>query len=237
MARQLRARSWKREHVAMYAGMPRALNGLAVLDRVLAEEGFPRPPLRHEVRLADHTTVVAQRGTDGPAVVLLHAVCLDWRMWEPVLHDDTLVLLFMCCHPSLSPASQIALTLRAVGGLTTGEIARAFLVPEATMTRRVTRAKQSIRDSGVPFGMPENGLSSVLHVLYLIFNEGYVTTAGPNLQRPDLATEAIRLTRIVHRLAPDNAEVTGLLALMLLTDARRPARTAPDGRIIPMDEQ
>jgi predicted RNA polymerase sigma factor len=147
------------------------------------------------------------------------------------------VLLFMCCHRSLSPASQIALTLRAVGGLTTAEIARAFLVPEATMTRRVTRAEQSIRDSGVPFGVPANGLDSVLHVLYLIFNEGYVSTAGPDLQRPDLAAEAIRLTRLVHRLLPEDAEVTGLLALMLLTDARRPARTAPDGRMIPMDEQ
>ncbi|GAB3872759.1 sigma factor-like helix-turn-helix DNA-binding protein [Kibdelosporangium lantanae] len=186
-------------------------------------------------------TVAARRLTDLlRAEQARHRRETDYRplpTGTAVDHDDTLVLLFMCCHPSLSPASQIALTLRAVGGLTTGEIARAFLVPEATMTRRVTRAKQSIRDSGVPFGMPENGLSSVLHVLYLIFNEGYVTTAGPNLQRPDLATEAIRLTRIVHRLAPDNAEVTGLLALMLLTDARRPARTAPDGRIIPMDEQ
>jgi RNA polymerase sigma factor (sigma-70 family) len=156
--------------------------------------------------------------------------------------DDTLILLFMCCHPALSPASQIALTLRAVGGLTTAEIARAFLVPEATMTRRISRAKQRIKDSGIPFGMPPGGqrterLGAVLHVLYLIFNEGYASTSGPNLQRGELSAEAIRLARMVHRLLPDDGEVTGLLALMLLTDARRPARTGPDGALIPMAEQ
>ncbi|MEU8378093.1 DUF6596 domain-containing protein, partial [Streptosporangium sp. NPDC048865] len=156
--------------------------------------------------------------------------------------DDTLVLLFMCCHPSLSATSQIALTLRAVGGLTTAEIARAFLVPEATMTRRITRAKRSIKDSGVPFAVPSGPeraerLRVVLHVLYLIFNEGYASTSGPDLQRVELSTEAIRLTRVVHRLLPDDGEVTGLLALMVLTDARRPARTGPDGALIPMAEQ
>ncbi|WP_440089521.1 RNA polymerase sigma factor [Streptosporangium sp. LJ11] len=156
--------------------------------------------------------------------------------------DDTLILLFMCCHPSLSAASQIALTLRAVGGLTTAEIARAFLVPEATMTRRITRAKRSVKDSGVPFGIPSGPeraerLRVVLHVLYLIFNEGYASTSGPNLQRVELSAEAIRLTRMVHRLLPDDGEVTGLLALMVLTDARRPARTGPDGSLVPMAEQ
>lgn len=156
--------------------------------------------------------------------------------------DDTLILLFMCCHPSLPPASQIALTLRAVGGLTTAEVARAFLVPEATMTRRISRAKQRIKDSGVPFGLPLGSeraerLGAVLHVLYLIFNEGYATTAGPSLQRGDLSAEAIRLARMVHRLLPDDGEVTGLIALMLLTDARRQARTGPDGGLIPMAEQ
>ena len=152
------------------------------------------------------------------------------------------ILLFMCCHPSLSPASQIALTLRAVGGLTTAEVARAFLVPEATMTRRISRAKKSIKDSGIPFGLPPDEeraarLAAVIHVLYLIFNEGYASTSGPSLQRVELTTEAIRLARIVHQLVPDDAEVTGLLALMLLTDARRPARTSPDGALIPMAEQ
>jgi RNA polymerase sigma factor (sigma-70 family) len=160
----------------------------------------------------------------------------------PSESDDTLILLFMCCHPSLSPASQIALTLRAVGGLTTAEVARAFLVPEPTMTRRISRAKQRVKDSGIPFGMPPDSerterLRAVLHVLYLIFNEGYVSTSGPSLQRAELSAEAIRLARIVRRLLPDDGEVTGLLALMLLTDARRPARTGPDGALIPMAEQ
>jgi RNA polymerase sigma factor (sigma-70 family) len=161
---------------------------------------------------------------------------------RPESSDDSLVLLFLCCHPSLSPASQIALTLRAVGGLTTTEIARAFLVPEATMARRISRAKQSIKDSGLPFRLPPGSerldrLAAVLHVLYLIFNEGYVSTSGPSLHRPELSAEAIRLTRMVHRLLPDDSEVTGLLALMLLTDARRLARTGPDGALIPMAEQ
>jgi RNA polymerase sigma factor (sigma-70 family) len=160
----------------------------------------------------------------------------------PADSDDALILLFMCCHPSLSPASQIALTLRAVGGLTTAEVARAFLVPESTMTRRITRAKQTSADSGVPFGMPpaaerSQRLAAVLHVLYLIFNEGYATTAGPSLHRAELSAEAIRLARMVHRLLPDDGEVAGLLALMLLTDARRPARTGPAGELVPMAEQ
>ena len=156
--------------------------------------------------------------------------------------DDTLVLLFMCCHPALSSASAIALTLRAVGGLTTAEIAKSFLVPEATMAQRISRAKQSIESSQVPFSMPEaveraERLSSVLHVLYLIFNEGYTSSSGASLHRTDLSNEAIRLTRAVHQLLPADAQVTGLLALMLLTDARRTARTGPLGELIPLDEQ
>jgi RNA polymerase sigma factor (sigma-70 family) len=156
--------------------------------------------------------------------------------------DDTLILLFMCCHPSLSPASQIALTLRALGGLTTADVGRALLVPEDTVTRRISRAKQTIRESGTPFRLPSSverseRLAVVLHVLYLIFNEGYVSTAGPSLQRVDLATEAIRLARIGARLVPGDSEVAGLLALMLLTDARRAARTGPTGDLIPMGEQ
>ncbi|HLL61648.1 MAG TPA: sigma-70 family RNA polymerase sigma factor, partial [Propionibacteriaceae bacterium] len=156
--------------------------------------------------------------------------------------DDSLALLFLCCHPSLAPAAQTALTLRAVGGLTTAEIARAFLVSEATMTRRISRAKQAVRDSGARFAMPVGDvyaerLSVVLQVLYLIFNEGYATTAGEHLQRSDLTAEAIRLTRMVHRSRPEDDEVTGLLALMLLTDARRPARTDEHGDLVPMAEQ
>ena len=156
--------------------------------------------------------------------------------------DDTLNLLFLCCHPALTSSSAIALTLRAVGGLTTAEIASAFLVPEATMAQRISRAKQSIRASGVPFEAPDaeeraGRLRSVLHVLYLIFNEGYAASAGPELQRADLAVEAIRLARAVRALLPGDGEVAGLLALMLLTDARRPARTGPGGELIPLAEQ
>jgi RNA polymerase sigma factor (sigma-70 family) len=162
---------------------------------------------------------------------------------EPdVNQDDTLILFFMCCHPALTPSSAIALTLRAVGGLTTAEIAHAFLVPEATMAQRISRAKQSIKSSGIPFRMPSSHeqaqrLRSVLHVLYLIFNEGYTSSSGTQLHRVELAQEAIRLARAVHSLATDDPEVAGLLALMLLTDARRRARTCADGELIPLDKQ
>jgi RNA polymerase sigma factor (sigma-70 family) len=156
--------------------------------------------------------------------------------------DDTLTLLFLCCHPALSPASQVALTLRAVGGLTTAEIARAFLVPEPTLAQRISRAKQKIRTSDVPFELPPpderaERLRVVLHVLYLVFNEGYTSSSGPDLRRDDLTAEAIRLTRAVHRLLPEAGEVAGLLALMLLTDARRAARTREGGDLVPLTEQ
>jgi RNA polymerase sigma factor (sigma-70 family) len=156
--------------------------------------------------------------------------------------DDTLALLFMCCHPSLSPSSQLALTLRAVGGLSTAEIANAFLVPEATMAQRISRAKQTIKGSGARFDLPPTAerperLRVVLHVLYLLFNEGYTTSAGPSLQRRDLTVEAIRLTRMLHDVLPGEGEVAGLLALMLLTDARRAARTDDEGMIVPLAEQ
>ncbi len=157
-------------------------------------------------------------------------------------HDDTLTLLFLCCHPTLSAPSQLALILRAVGGLTTAEIARAFFVPEATMAQRISRAKQSIKAAGTPFAMPpeierDDRLRVVLHVLYLIFNEGYTSSSGPDLQRGDLTREAIRLTRAVHGILPDDGEVAGLLALMLLTDARHAARSGPDGSLVPLAEQ
>lgn len=156
--------------------------------------------------------------------------------------DDTLVVLFLCCHPVLSPASAIALTLRAVGGLTTEEIAHAFLVPEATMAQRISRAKQRIRSSGEPFRMPSRPewsvrLRSVLHVLYLIYNEGYTTSGGAALHRVELSHEAIRLTRMLHEVLPADPEVTGLLALMLLTDARRPARIGADGTPVALPDQ
>ncbi|GAA4203931.1 RNA polymerase sigma factor [Actinocatenispora rupis] len=156
--------------------------------------------------------------------------------------DDTLVLLYLCCHPTLTPASQTALTLRAVGGLTTAEIARAFLVPEATMAARISRAKQRIRAAGSTFRLPDEveraeRLRVVLHVLYLIFNEGYTVSAGAGLHRTDLAREAIRLTRMVRAQLPDDDEVTGLLALMLLTHARRAARTTATGDLVPLADQ
>ncbi|HET6949351.1 MAG TPA: DUF6596 domain-containing protein, partial [Acidimicrobiales bacterium] len=156
--------------------------------------------------------------------------------------DDTLTLLFLCCHPALTPPSQVALTLRAVGGLSTAEIARAFLVPEATMAQRINRAKQRVKAAGAGFELPPPAeqaqrLGVVLHVLYLVFNEGYTATSGTRLVRAELTDEAIRLARELHRLVPGAGEVAGLLALMLLTDARRPARTAPDGSLVPLSEQ
>jgi len=161
---------------------------------------------------------------------------------HPSDEDDTLTLLFLCAHPALSPASQVALTLRAVGGLSTAEIARAFLVPEATIAQRISRGKQRIKASGIPFRLPAeperaDRLRVVLHVLYLIFNEGYTATFGPDLQRGELTAEAIRLTRKLLRLLPEDGEAAGLLALMLLTEARRAARTGPDGSLVPLAEQ
>jgi RNA polymerase sigma factor (sigma-70 family) len=156
--------------------------------------------------------------------------------------DDTLTVLFLCCHPALTPASSIALTLRAVGGLTTAEVAAAFGVPEATMAQRISRAKQKIKSSGEAFRLPAepdrpSAVRSVLHVLYLIFNEGYAASTGPSLHRVELSAEAIRLARLAHRMLPDDGEAAGLLALMLLTDARRPARSDPGGDLVPLDEQ
>ncbi|HEU4886629.1 MAG TPA: sigma-70 family RNA polymerase sigma factor, partial [Thermoanaerobaculia bacterium] len=181
--------------------------------------------LRAELARRRRETFVVMQATDEVAPVT-----------EDAEQDDTLILLFMCCHSSLTRPSAIALTLRAVGGLTTAEIANAFLVPEATMAQRISRAKQRIKSSGVPFDMPTNReraerLGAVLHVLYLIFNEGYASSSGADLQRRDLSNEAIRLTRAVRHLLPEDTEVTGLLALMLLTDARRAARSGPDGEL------
>ncbi|MBP2338872.1 RNA polymerase sigma factor (sigma-70 family) [Saccharothrix coeruleofusca] len=160
---------------------------------------------------------------------------------EPV-RDDLLELLFLCCHPVLTPASRMALTLRAVAGLTTAEIAAAFLVPDKTMGQRVSRAKQRLKEAGARFELPpeaerERALGDVLHVLYLLFNEGYSASSGPALRRPDLTAEAVRLTTRLHRELPDSGETAGLLALMLLTEARGAARTGPDGELVPLAEQ
>jgi RNA polymerase sigma factor (sigma-70 family) len=225
----------------------------ALLDAALQwpKEGLPDNPRGWLIRVAhrrmtDHLrSEIARRrredvaGTRVPRDQYLAPAADAPRTPES---DDTLTLLFLCCHPALTPGAQVPLTLRAVGGLTTPEIARAFLVPEATMSKRITRAKQKIKQSGAGFRTPPAAelparLDAVLQVLYLIFNEGYTSTAGPDLARPDLTAEAIRLTRAVRRLRPDDQEVAGLLALMLLTDARRPARTEPDGSLVPMAEQ
>lgn len=211
-------------------------------------EGIPESPRGWLIRVASRRMAdmvrseMARREREA-------AIAEEEPLVEPVEEmeaemdpEDTLILLFMCCHPALSASSAIALTLRAVGGLTTTEIANAFLVPEATMAQRISRAKQSIRASGVPFRAPtpqERGerLEAVLHVLYLIFSEGYASSIGARLQRLDLAREAIRLTRGARALLPEDTEVAGLLALMLLTDARKGARTGRDGDLVPLDKQ
>lgn len=215
------------------------------------DDGIPTNPgawLYHVAvrRLTDHvrSEMSRRRREDAVAAELaVEAAYVPHHVGDLEIEgDDTLALMFMCCHPALTAPTAIALTLRAVGGLTTGEIANAFLVPEATMAQRISRAKQSIRRSSIAFELPREQeraerLRSVLQILYLMFNEGYTSTAGPNLNQPDLSNEAIRLTRAIHAFLPDDAEVAGLLGLMLLTDARRAARTGPNGELIPLDEQ
>ncbi len=219
---------WPRDGVP---GNPRAWLAQAAFRRMTDRIRRESARRRRETEVAEEEARVSEAGPDSDPA---KDVVPD--------EDDALVLLFMCCHPALTPASAIALTLRAVGGLTTAEIASAFLVPEATMAQRISRAKQTIKASGIPFGMPdaeERGgrLGSVLHVLYLIFNEGYTATSGPHVRRADLSREGMRLTRMALRLRPDDAEIAGLLALMLLTDARRRARTGPNDELIPLAQQ
>ncbi|MHB8692773.1 MAG: RNA polymerase sigma factor [Solirubrobacteraceae bacterium] len=217
------ARQWPSD------GLPDHPRGwlIAVATRRLVDE------LRAERSRRTREDVVADREErSGPAVG-------DAAMSA---RDDALILLFMCCHPALTSASQIALTLRAVGGLSTAEIASAFLVPEATMAQRISRAKQTIKASEMGFELPPDDdrperLRAVRHVLYLVFNEGYMATAGPDLQRVELAEEAIRITRMLHAMMPADGETTGLLALMLLTHSRRAARVAPDGALIALADQ
>ncbi len=208
-------------------------------------EGTPDNPRAWLIQVATRRYVDATRSDISRRRRETEAAFLQGYAMPPTAasdEDDTLILLFLCCHPSLTTSSAIALTLRTVAGLTTSEIAAAFLVPEPTMAQRITRAKRTIHDSGIPFSLPcpaerTTRLRAVLHILYLIFNEGYTSTAGPQLHRPDLAQEAIRLARILHRLTPGDTECAGLLALMLLTDARRAARTGPLGELIPLDKQ
>jgi RNA polymerase sigma factor (sigma-70 family) len=207
------------------------------------EQGVPENPRAWLVTVASRRLVDGWRSESARRRREEQVTVLDVPESGPVAErDDTLTLLFLCCHPSLSVPSQLALTLRAVGGLTTAEIANAFLVPEPTMAQRISRAKQTIRNTGARFDLPpeaerEDRLRVVLHVLYLLFNEGYTTSAGPALHRTDLTSEAIRLARLLRRLLPRQGEIAGLLALMLLTDARRAARTTPDGALVPLADQ
>ena len=212
-------------------------------------DGTPDNPLGWLIRVAARRMTDQYRSEDARR--RREALAASWSLASPAgpvpgedddARDDTLILMFMCCHPSLSPGSAIPLTLRAVGGLSTREIAAAFLVPEPTMAQRISRAKATLKASGEPFTLPPpdqraGRLRSVLHVLYLLFNEGYASSSGPDLARSDLSGEAIRLARALHASLPGHPEVTGLLALMLLTDARRPARTGPGGELIPLAEQ
>jgi RNA polymerase sigma factor (sigma-70 family) len=206
-------------------------------------DGQPDNPLGWLIRVASRRLANAYRSDEARR--RREELAASWSMASPDPppgRDDTLILMFMCCHPSLSPALAIPLTLRAVGGLTTREIAAAFLVPEATMAQRISRAKAKIQASGQPFALPAQDdrperFAQVLHVVYLLFNEGYTTSGGPDLARTDLSGEAIRLARAIHAAAPLEPEATGLLALMLLTEARRPARSGPDGELVPLAEQ
>jgi RNA polymerase sigma factor (sigma-70 family) len=206
------------------------------------EDGVPHEPRAWLVRTASRRLVDAWRSDAARREREARVVAWDVPAVDAPDHDDSLTVLFLCCHPALTPASAIALTLRAVGGLTTAEIARAFLVPEATMAQRISRAKTQIRQSGERFRMPSGAdrdqrLRSVLRVLYLLFNEGYTSTRGEALQRVDLCGEAIRLTRLLAAGSPEDPEVMGLLALMLLLDARRPARADATGRLVPLPDQ
>jgi RNA polymerase sigma factor (sigma-70 family) len=212
-------------------------------------DGTPGNPLGWLIRVAARRMTDQYRSEDARR--RREMLAASWSLATPAgpvpgedddARDDTLILMFMCCHPSLTPGSAIPLTLRAVGGLSTREIAAAFLVPEPTMAQRISRAKATLKASAEPFTLPPpdqraGRLRSVLHVLYLLFNEGYASSSGPDLARSDLSGEAIRLARALHASLPGHPEVTGLLALMLLTDARRPARTGPGGELIPLAEQ
>jgi predicted RNA polymerase sigma factor len=205
--------------------------------------GLPENPLGWLIRVASRRMADQFRRDEARRRRELLAASWSTAGPDPAAGgDDTLILFFMCCHPALTPPSAIALTLRAVGGLTTRQIAAAFLVPEATMAQRISRAKATVASSGQSFALPaapEQGqrLGAVLHVLYLMFNEGYTASSGAALGRPDLTAEAIRLARLVHQSLPDDPEVAGLLALMLLTEARRPARTTTGGALVPLADQ
>ncbi|MEU8259205.1 sigma-70 family RNA polymerase sigma factor [Micromonospora sp. NPDC048999] len=239
-----------RRHGQFYACEDAVQEALVAAATQWPEQGIPDRPRSWLVtvatrRLTDEWRSERARRNREVAVAIrepAYAAVAPAADEEPPTGDDTLKLLFLCCHPALTGAAQVALTLRAVGGLSTAEIARAYLVPEATMSQRIRRAKQRVEAAGARFVLPsaadrDERLRAVLHVLYLIFNEGYTASSGGELHRAELTGEAIRLARDLHRLLPDDGEVTGLLALMLLTDAHRAARTGPAGDLVPLSEQ
>jgi RNA polymerase sigma factor (sigma-70 family) len=236
-----------RRHGSFDACEDAVQEALLAASRQWPRDGLPEQPQGWLVAVASRRLVdevrsesARRRREDTAGAMAVGDARIGGDGERPREHDDTLSLVLLCCHPALTPASQIALTLRAVGGLTTAEIASAFLVPEATMAQRISRAKATLR--GHSFDPPPPGelaerMGVAEHVLYLIFNEGYTASSGASLQRGDLADEAIRLCRLLARLVPDDDEVAGLLALMLLTDARRAARTGPGGSLIALAEQ
>ncbi|MCY1143800.1 RNA polymerase sigma factor [Actinoplanes sp. Pm04-4] len=218
------------------AGEDAVQEALLAAARQWPSEGVPDDPRAWLIRVASRRRIESLRNDEARR----RREALPADPVPCVRGDDELTLLVLCCHPALTPVSQVALTLRAVGGLTTAEIARALLVPESTVGQRISRAKRKIREAGARFVLPDNfedRLPGVRGVLYLIFNEGHTASSGKSLHRVELSTEAIRLTRQLHARLPADGEVAGLLALMLLTDARRPARTRPDGALIPLAQQ
>ncbi|GAA6527429.1 sigma-70 family RNA polymerase sigma factor [Intrasporangium sp. DVR] len=244
---------WRRESAAVLAAVARRWDDFAAAEDAVQEalaaatvqwprDGRPDDPRGWLIRVASRRMVDQLRSETARRHREAREATAPVDSPHLADRDDSLALLLLCCHPTLSVPSQVALTLRAVGGLTTAQIARAFLVPESTMGQRISRAKKLIKQAGARFALPTPGelddrVRAVMHVLYLVFTEGHTSTEGPGLTDEALAGEAIRLTRQLHAARADDPEVAGLLALMLLTEARRPARTTAEGRLVPLADQ